>query len=96
MAYPTPTIYTYRVAKVNPVRRANGDNAYYVAQFSQDSGTTYGPIHGIPYGSLQEAFQAIGFIVSNESQFRNSILYPNKFNRVPVIPTVTYLSYPPA
>jgi len=96
MAYPTPSIYTYRVVEVTPVDKATGQNGYFTAEFSTDSGTTWKKLFGIPFTSLTEAYQAIGKIVANEAKFQKQYLQASKFNNPPVVPTSTNHSYPPA
>lgn len=96
MAYPSPTLYTYRVREVQAVNKATGENGYFEAQFSTDSGTTWAPALQTPFTSLVEAYQAIAALVNNEAQFQNAYLNPNKFNVAAVVPTVVLYTYPPA
>lgn len=96
MAYPTPTIYTYRVQETKQTGgAANGSNAYYRPEFSTNSGTSWTPVSPVPYQSLQEAFQKIGKIVNNEAQFQKQFLQVKKFENPKIVPVVTIYAYPP-
>ncbi len=95
MSFPTPTIYTYRVRGYNPVNHANGQNSYYEAEFSTNSGTTWLHLFGRPFQSKSEAFQAIATIVNNESQFRKQYLQARKFENPKLVPVATTYAYPP-
>lgn len=96
MSYPTPTIYTYRVRGFNPVNHANGQNSFYLAEFSTNSGTSWLQLFGRPFGSKSEAFQAIATIVNNETKFRKQYLQAIKFENPKLVPTATTFAYPPA
>lgn len=95
MSYPSPSIYTYRVVGVFSPQPANGQNAYFIAEFSTNSGTTWLPLVQTPFTSETEAFQAIGKIVANEAKFQKQYLQASKFNNPKVVPTRTVFAYPP-
>ncbi len=98
MAYPSPSLYLYRVAVVAPavgtgaVLTSFSDTAtnlgYFVPQVSLDSGTTYKPIFTIPFQSLIDAKQAISVLVNHESNFASAVVNSGK------LPVVTYAAYP--
>ncbi len=96
MSFPTPTIYTYRVRGFNPANHANGQNSYYEAEYSTNSGSTWNHIFGRPFGSLTEAYQAIATILVNEAQFQKQVLQATHFNNSKIVPVATTYAYPPA
>ena len=95
MAYPTPTIYTYRVREVKASQPASGPNAYYIAEFSTNSGTTWLPLNDLPFGSKVEANQYIANVVNNEAKFQKQFLQAKKFANPKTVPTQTIYAYPP-
>lgn len=93
MAYPTPTLYNYRVAATNPVGFSGSDAVgYFIAEFSVDGGTTYKPLFQQPFQSKTEAFNAIGFVVGSEANFKKNYLA----SKTGFVPSRTTYSYPPA
>jgi hypothetical protein len=96
MAYPTPTIYDYRVlvtpSTPNSSLAVGTTPAYYQAQFSTDSGSTWRPLNGLIYQSLTEAYNQIGFVVSDETGFQTR--FEAGGSNVPAAQTVS--AYPPA
>jgi hypothetical protein len=95
MAYPTPTIYDYRVLVTPSVKSsfpAGTSSAVYQAQFSTDSGSTWRPLNGLIYQNLTEAFNQIGAVVSDETAFQARFLAGG--GGVPGLQTTE--SYPPA
>ena len=96
MSYPSPSIYTYRVVGVESPDPGTGENGYFVAEFSTNSGTTWLPLFQTPFTSKTEAFQAIAKLLGDEAKFQKQYLQVVKFNNPKVVPTRTVYSYPPA
>lgn len=71
MAYPTPTIYRYRVLLTRDARDVT--QAMYEAQFSINVGTTWFNLYPYSFSSLEEAKDCIANVVRAESQFRTKI-----------------------
>jgi hypothetical protein len=96
MAYPTPTIYDYRVIEVAPVASGSTFAASFRTEFSTDSGSTWIALHALPFESLVEAYQAIGILVGSESRFQAQYEHPYALGNMPIVPTQTTHAYPPA
>lgn len=73
MAYPTPTIYSYRVATLPGVTGSSLPS--YWAEFSTNGGSVWRRLNTFVYNSFDEAKNAIGTIVSDESDFRDEFLH---------------------
>ena len=72
MAYPSPSIYYYRVRGFKlPTQPL--EIGYFLPEYSSDGGVTYHPFTVLPFDSLQEAKQHIQTIVQNEAQFQAQV-----------------------
>lgn len=71
MAFPTPTIYRYRVLHTQDA--TNPLAAMYEAQFSINAGVTWFSLYPYTFSSLQEANDVIANVVRSESQFRTKV-----------------------
>ncbi len=87
MALPTPTIYTYRIRQV--ARSVTPLLAYYIPEFSTDSGTSWKILFPEPYQSILESQQAIAFVVENEASFSSNYLAGKS-----LVPTISTIAYP--
>lgn len=94
MAYPVPSIYSYRVVELPQVASATGKRnpRSFQAQFSTDSEVSWRALTGLDYQSLMEAYWAIKAVVSDETQFQASFLAGTSF----VPDAVVVHDYPPA
>lgn len=89
MAYPSPSIYTYRVTNVAPpgIQAVNLGLGFFLAEYSANAGTTWNQVFSLPFQSLQEAKQAISIIVGLESQFQAQV-------NAGLVPVTTHDVYP--
>lgn len=94
MAYPTPSIYTYRVLELPQVTSSqlSRNPRSFQAQFSTDDGSTWRALTGLDYQSLLEAYWAIKNVVSDEAAFQVRFLAGNSFTPDAVV----VHAYPPA
>ncbi len=95
MAFPTPTLYSYRVVGVSAVNAESDVKSYFVAEFSTDDEATWRPVLQNLYWSETEAINAIAKIVANEAQFQTQFLQVSKFANKQVVPVRTVYAYPP-
>jgi hypothetical protein len=91
--YPSPSIYTYRVhafgkLQIPPGPPPNGP-VFYVIEYSSNSGSTWNPASNQLFNSLQDAYQQIAQLVSQEATFASQQTSVNPL----VGPYVVY-SYP--
>lgn len=73
MAFPSPTIYYYRVRRF-ALPTQNLELGYFLPEYSSDGGVTFKPFHIIPFDSLLEAKQAIQNVVLSEAQFQQQVI----------------------
>lgn len=73
MAYPSPSIYYYRVRGFKLPNQPL-EIGYFLPEYSSDGGVTYKAFTVIPFDSLQEAKQHIQTVVQNEAQFQQSVI----------------------
>ncbi len=71
MAYPTPTIYQYRVLETRNARNAN--EAFFVAQFSINAGVTWFSLYPWTFQNLTEANDVIANEIREEAQLRTRV-----------------------
>src|SRR2546429_12473 len=100
MAYPSPTIYVYRIKQIYPGSGAcpGGtpiQNGYFETQFSVDGGTNYRVLHANPFFSQTEAANAIAAVVGSESQFRTAVQNGQGLNTPFAPANQSFLAYPP-
>ncbi len=84
MAYPTATIYDYRVREVEVTRTPS--EGYFVAEYSTNGGTTWLPLFPFTFGDETSAMNEIGNVVSEEAQFRTKV----QTGEVPVVSVTAY------
>lgn len=90
MAYPSPTIYYYRIKQILPPGNTlvtAGNLGQFFLEFSSNGGASYQPVNTDLYGSVQSAKAAISVIVGAELQFQQQV-YQGQ------IPSVNFIAYP--
>lgn len=89
MALPTPSLYQWRTQTLTAKNPAGVDAAYYVPQYSTDSGTTWATLFNLPFQSQVEATQAIAKLVEDEALFASNVA-----KGLFVLPTMGVTAYP--
>ncbi len=71
MAFPTPTIYQYRVLETRNARNAN--EAFFIAQFSINAGVTWFSLYPWTFQDVNEAYDVIANEIRGEAQLRKRV-----------------------
>ena len=68
--YPTPSVFTYRVRQfAKNTFQTNLGLGLFLAEYSNNSGTTWNPCFDYAFGSAHDALGAISILVNNEANF---------------------------